>query len=62
MAWKSEKLVAKPTNPWITPTENLALKQHLTMKKQLTGLKLTAASPLLTMVAIGTSIEGEQFI
>jgi hypothetical protein len=28
------------------------------MKKQLTGLKLTAASPLLTMVAIGTSIEG----
>jgi hypothetical protein len=32
------------------------------MKKQLTGLKLTAASPLLTMVAIGTSIEGEQFI
>jgi hypothetical protein len=24
--------------------KNLALKQHLTMKKQLTGLKLTAAS------------------
>jgi murein tripeptide amidase MpaA len=56
---KSEKLVAKPTNPWITPTEKSSFKTTPNYEETVNWLKkLTASSPLLSMVAIGTSIEG----
>ena len=61
MEWhgKSEKLVTKPTNPWITPTEKSSFKTTPNYDETISWFKkLTDASPLLAMVTIGTSVEG----
>ena len=56
---KSEKLIAKPNNTWITPTEKSSFKTTPTYDETINWFKkLTDASPLLSMVPIGTSIEG----
>jgi murein tripeptide amidase MpaA len=60
-AWKgkSEKLVAKSTNPWITPTEQSNFKTTPSYDETISWFKkLTDATPLLKMVEIGTSVEG----
>jgi murein tripeptide amidase MpaA len=61
IAWKgkSEKLIAKPANPWITPTEKSSFKTTPNYDETISWFKkLTDASPLLKMVDIGTSVEG----
>lgn len=56
---KSEKLIAKSTNPWITPSEKADFKTTPNYDETISWLKkLTSASPLLSMVAVGTSVEG----
>lgn len=56
---KSEALIAKPNNPWITPTEKSGFKTTPTYEETMNWFKkLTDASPLLSMVPIGTSVEG----
>lgn len=56
---KSEALIAKANNPWITPSEKSGL---ITTPDYNTTMawckKLVAASPLLSMVSIGRSVEG----
>ncbi|WP_421889581.1 M14 family metallopeptidase [Marinoscillum sp.] len=61
MEWhgKSEQLIAKPNNPWITPCEVSGFQVTPTYDETISWFqKLTAASPLFSMVAIGTSPEG----
>lgn len=56
---KSEKLIAKVGNPWITPTEESNFRISPTYDETIDWFKkLTDASPLLKMVSIGTSVEG----
>lgn len=56
---KSEKLIAKTNNPWITPTEKSGFKTTPTYDETINWFKkLTDASPLLKMVTIGSSVEG----
>ena len=56
---KSESLIAKATNPWITPTEESGFTTTPDYNTTLNWFKkLTDASPLLTMVTIGKSVEG----
>ena len=56
---KSEKLIAKTNNPWITPTEKSEFKTTPTYDETINWFKkLTVASPLLKMVTIGSSVEG----
>lgn len=56
---KSELLIAKASNPWITPTEQSGFETTPNyLETQNWFKKLTDASPLLSRVAIGTSVEG----
>lgn len=56
---KSEKLIAKSDNNWITPTEKFGFKTTPNYDETISWFKkLTDASPLLSMVTIGTSVEG----
>ncbi len=56
---KSELLIAKPTNPWITPTEKSGFVTTPDYNETMDWFKrLSNASPLLTMTSIGKSLEG----
>ena len=61
MDWhgKSEALIANANNPWITATEKSGFVTTPDYKETMSWFKkLTEASPLLTMISIGKSIEG----
>jgi hypothetical protein len=61
MEWKgkSESLIAKAANPWITPTEKSGFVTTPNYNETMAWFKkLTTASPLLKMVSIGKSAEG----
>ncbi len=56
---KSESLVTKPNDPWITTAERSNFVSTPGYKETMNWFnKLAAASPLLTMISIGKSIEG----
>ena len=56
---QSESLIAKPDNPWITPTEKTGFITTPNYKETTAWFKkLADASPLITMVSIGKSPEG----
>lgn len=56
---KSELLIVKASNPWITVAEQSDFVTTSTYDETMTWLKkLTDASPLMTMVSIGKSPEG----
>ncbi|WP_445956792.1 M14 family metallopeptidase [Yeosuana sp.] len=56
---KSESLIAKANNPWITPSEISDFVTTPDYNETMDWFKkLTAASPLLTMVSVGKSVEG----
>jgi len=56
---KSEALIAKTGNPWITAAERSGFVTTPGYDETMSWLKkLTAASPLLTMVSIGKTVEG----
>lgn len=56
---KSESLIAKANNRWITPAEESDFVSTPSYVKTMTWLKkLDAASTLLTMISIGKSVEG----
>ena len=56
---KSELLIAKTNNPWITPTEKTNFVTTPSYDETMSWLKkLADASPLLTMISIGKSPEG----
>ncbi len=56
---KSELLIAKANNPWITPAEKSGFVTTPDYNETMSWFKkLTDASPLLTMISIGKSIEG----
>ena len=58
---KSENLIAKATNPWITPTEKSDFLTTPTYDETMSWFKkLVDASPLLKMVSIGKSLEGRE--
>ena len=55
---KSEELIAKANNPWITPAETAGFAKTPTYQQTMDWFKkLADASPLLTMVSIGKSVE-----
>ena len=61
MEWKgkSELLIAKPNNPWITPTEKSGFITTPNYDETVSWLKkLSDVSPLLSMTSIGKSPEG----
>jgi murein tripeptide amidase MpaA len=61
MEWKgkSESLIAKASNPWITPTEKSGFITTPDYAETMSWLKkLSDASPLLSMISIGKSPEG----
>ncbi|CAN5546591.1 M14 family metallopeptidase [soil metagenome] len=56
---KSESLIAKPNNPWISPAEKSDFVTSPNYNETMRWYKkLAAASPLLTMISIGKSVEG----
>ena len=56
---KSESLVAKPNDPWITATERSGFTTTPGYNETMNWFKkLTAASPLLSMITIGRTVEG----
>ena len=56
---KSESLIAKASNPWITPTEKTDFVTTPTYAETMSWLKkLADASPLLSIKSIGKSPEG----
>jgi hypothetical protein len=58
---KSEELIAKPGNPWITPTEKSGFETTPDYQATESWLKkLDSASPLLHLVSIGKSVEGRE--
>ncbi|WP_438480229.1 M14 family metallopeptidase [Oleiharenicola lentus] len=60
-AWQgaSEALIAKPDNPWITPSEKTGLTDSPNYDETIAWLrKLDAASPLIEMRAFGQTPEG----
>jgi hypothetical protein len=58
---KSESLIAKANNPWITPSEKSDFVITPTYDETMIWFKkLADASPLLTMVSIGKSVEGRE--
>jgi hypothetical protein len=60
---KSEALIAKSNNTWITPTEKSGFVTTPTYAETMSWLKkLTDASPLLTMITIGQSTEGRDIL
>jgi hypothetical protein len=55
----SESLIAKPNDPWITPTEKSGFVTTPNYVETMDWLKkLCSGSPLLHMVSIGKSLEG----
>lgn len=61
MEWhgKSESLIAKTNDLWVTPSEKANFKTTPSYNETVNWFKkLTAASPLLSMVSIGKSAEG----
>jgi hypothetical protein len=60
---KSESLIANANNPWITPSEKSDFVSTPDYNETMSWFKkLTAASPLLTMVSIGKSVEGRDIV
>ncbi len=58
---KSELLIVKKDNPWITPAEKSDFTSTPAYDETMSWLKrLSDASPLLTMIPIGTSPEGRK--
>jgi hypothetical protein len=58
---KSESLIAKKDNPWITASEKSGFVSTPDYNETMSWFKkLAAASPLLTMVSIGKSVEGRE--
>ncbi len=56
---KSESLIANANNPWITPSEKSGFVTTPDYNETMNWFKkLTATSPLLSMVTIGKSVEG----
>ncbi len=56
---KSESLIAKPNNPWITPAEKSGFETTPDYNETIKWFKkLATASPLLSMISIGKSVEG----
>jgi hypothetical protein len=56
---KSESLVARRDNPWITASEKSNFVSTPDYKETMNWFKkLAAASPLLTMISVGKSVEG----
>ena len=56
---KSESLIAKPNNVWITPTEKSGFETTPDYNETMNWFKkLAAASPLISMISIGKSAEG----
>ena len=56
---KSESLIANSNNPWITPSEKSGFVTTPDYNETMNWFKnLATASPLLTMVSIGKSVEG----
>ncbi len=56
---KSELLIAKADNAWITPTEKSGFVTTPSYKETMDWFKkLDDASPLISMVSIGSSVEG----
>ena len=59
----SEKLIAKPGDPWITPSERTGLTASPTYAETRAWLeKLDAASPLIRMESFGKSPEGRDLL
>ena len=61
IAWKgkSESLIAKPNNPWLTATEKSNFISTPDYNETMSWFrKLASASPLLTMASIGKTVEG----
>ncbi len=60
---KSESLIAKSDNLWITPTEKSDFVTTPTYYETMTWLKkLSDSSPLLSMISIGKSVEGRDIM
>lgn len=56
---KSELLIAKPDNVWITPAEKSGFETTPDYNETMSWFKkLAAASPLISMISIGKSAEG----
>jgi murein tripeptide amidase MpaA len=65
LAWHgaSEKLVAKPSDPWVTPSELTGLTASPDYAQTRAWLeKLDAASPLIRMESFGVSPEGRDLL
>ena len=65
LAWHgaSEKLIAKPSDPWITPSERTGLTASPNYADTRAWLeKLDAASPLIRMEVFGKSPEGRDLL
>ncbi|MFT6867881.1 MAG: hypothetical protein ACJA08_002727 [Cyclobacteriaceae bacterium] len=63
MSWhgKSESLIAKTNDPWLTPCEKSDFKTTPDYNETINWFKkLTAASPILSMISIGKSVEGRE--
>jgi murein tripeptide amidase MpaA len=59
----SEKLVARPSDPWITPSERTGLTASPNYEETRAWLeKLDAASPLIRMESFGQSPEGRDLL
>ncbi|MBK9680506.1 MAG: hypothetical protein IPO69_16835 [Saprospiraceae bacterium] len=59
----SESLIAKATDPWITPTEKSGFITTPDYNETVSWFKkLTTASRLLRMVTIGESLEGRDIV
>jgi hypothetical protein len=64
-AWrgKSEKLIAKPSDPWITPSETTGLTATPSYAETRAWLeRLDAASPLIRMESFGKSAQGRDLL
>ncbi len=56
---KSESLIAKANNPWITPVEKSNFVSTPSYTETVNWLKkLAAASPMISMMSVGKSVEG----
>lgn len=56
---KSEALIAQPDNKWITHTEKSGFETTPNYAETMNWLKqLTDATPLMSMISIGKSVEG----
>ncbi len=65
MEWhgESEKLIAKSNDPWITPAEQASFVTTPNYNETINWLKkLTSASPILSMISIGKSVEGRDIV